>query len=54
MTLKNDEIKNLKKENQNLESAYKYVMITSKGHEQRVKSLEERVMILQKEVNLTD
>ena len=41
MTLKNDEIKNLKKENQNLESTYKDVVITSKGHEQRVKSLEE-------------
>ena len=53
-TLKNNEIKNLKKANQNLESAYKYCVIASKGHEQRVKSLEEQVKILRKEFNLSE
>jgi len=54
MTLKNNEIKNLQKANKNLESAYKDVVITSKGHEQSVKTLEERILNLQKVVILID
>ena len=54
MSLKNNEINNLKKENKDLESSYKNALITSKGHEQRTKALEEQVKSLQKEVNFSE
>ena len=54
MSLKNYEINNLKKANQDLESSYKNALITSKRHEQRANRLEEKVKTLQKQVNLSE
>ena len=54
MSLKNNEITNLKKTIQTLESSNMNTLITSKGHEQREKILDEQVKTLRQQVNLSE